>query len=66
MMHFSSVCLFGVSEGSVSIDELVEALTPMGSSKTEIDQMVKAADANGEHMIALRFAGPQCTFLCER
>ena len=51
-----------MSEGSVSLDELVEALTPMGSNKTEIDQMVKAADANGEQMRAVRFAGPQYTF----
>jgi len=42
------------SDGSVSIDELVEALTPMGSSKTEIDQMVKAADANGDGVVSFK------------
>ena len=35
--------------GSVSVGELVESLVQMGSNQTEIQEMVDAADIDGEH-----------------
>ena len=37
------------SLGSVSVGELVESLVQMGSNQTEIQEMVEAADIDGEH-----------------
>ena len=37
-----------LSAGSVSIDELIRALVPMGAEPLEIEKMVKVADTDGD------------------
>ena len=44
-IRFCHVCL---SAGSVSIDELIRALVPMGADPVEIEKMVKVADTDGD------------------